>query len=55
MVSLECIRPGAGAGTFLGGGDCQGPPSLSYDATALIEIPSGTVDIIWNFHRLVGW
>ena len=45
-----CSPWGAGAGTFLGGGDCQGPPSLSfYDATALIEIPSGTVDAIWNF------
>ena len=45
-----CSPWGDGAGTFLGGGDCQGPASLSfYDATALIQIPPETVDAVWNF------
>lgn len=43
---------GDNLGTFLdpATGACTGPASTSFfDATATVEVPSGTVDVIWNF------
>jgi len=54
VVEIGMCSPygGNNLGTFLdpATGSCTGPASTSFfDATATVQVPPGTVDVIWNF------